>query len=254
MRRLLTPSLLALVATSLVALVTYLTCPGCIDRARVNTACEWTGDTAFPIDPQNPAHQKHLVGDAHLAEELAIRYADAEFGRRFGVEHHGGLLEGGRVRRECLAHMFTAAASSHGVTTAQLDVARFQRNRVYDVAVGLLFLPLYLLAAIAANRWLDRRFSTDPRFVRVVATGLVSIPAAFLGVQFLLLWSAVWEVVRVGNGHMSSIRAASRNRSILHQFDVLWIVGILLFWLVALYCSRVRAVQPRDDGHLLRVT
>ncbi len=254
MRRLLTPSLLALVATSLGALVTYLTCPGCIDRARVNTACEWTGDTAFPIDPQNPAHQKHLVGDAHLAEELAIRYADAEFGRRFGVEHHGGLLEGGRVRSECRAKLFTAVASSHGVTAAQLVVARFQRNRVFDAAVGAPVLPIYVLGADAVNRWLDRRFSNDERFVRVVATGLVSIPAAFVGVHFLRLWAAVWEVVRVGNGHMTSIRAASRNRSILHQFDVLLIVAILLFWLVALYCSRVRAVQPRDDGQLLRVT
>jgi hypothetical protein len=231
-----------------------VTCPGCIDRARLNKACEWTGDTAFPIDPENAAHRKHLVGDAHLAEELAIRYADAEFGRRFGIEHHGGLLEGGRVRGECLAHMFTAAASSHGVTTAQLDGARFQRNRVYDVAVGVLFLPIYVLGALATNRWLDRRFSNDERFVRVVATGLVSIPAAFLGVHFLRLWAAVWEVVRVGNGHMTSIRAASRNRSILHQFDVLLIVGILLFWLVSLYCSRVRAVRPPDDGQLLRVT
>jgi hypothetical protein len=50
-----------------------MSCPGCIDRNRVNTACKWTGDTAFPIDPQNRVHQQHLVADAQLAEELAIR-------------------------------------------------------------------------------------------------------------------------------------------------------------------------------------
>ena len=105
--------LLALWLLGLVAMVggvwaTYATCPGCIDRSRVNTECEWMGDSAFPIEPQHADHQKHLVGDAHLAEELAIRHADAEHGRRFGVEHHGGLLDGGRFRGECLARMFRA--------------------------------------------------------------------------------------------------------------------------------------------------
>ena len=119
------------------------------------------GDAAFPIDPRNSAHQKHLVSDAHIAEELAIRHADVEFGRRFGVEHHGGLIDSGRFRRECLSRMRHAIENNHGVTSEQVQLAGGQRNWTFDVAVSLLFLPLYLLGAIVASRWLLRRFSSD---------------------------------------------------------------------------------------------
>jgi hypothetical protein len=222
----------------------------------VNTACEWTGDSAFPIEPQHADHQKHLVGDAHLAEELAIRHADAEHGRRFGVEHHGGLLDGGRFRSECLARMFREIEDNHDVTSEHVHLARGQRNWRFDAAVSLLFLPLYLLGAIAASRWLSRRFSTDERFVRLVATGAVSVAVSFLGLQCLRLWGAVWEVVRVGNGHMTSIRAASKTRW-MHYVDGQLVGGILLFWLVVLCCSRLTSLEessaaPRPGGALLR--
>lgn len=248
--------LVGLVAMAGGVWTTYATCPGCIDRSRVNTACVWTGDSAFPIEPQNADHQKHMVGDAHLAEELAIRHADAEHGRRFGVEHHGGLLDGGRFRRECLSRMLHAIENNHGVTSEQIHVARGQRNWTFDVAVSLLFLPLYLLGGIAASRWLSRRLSTHDRFVRLVATGMASVAVSFLGLQCLRFWGAVWEVIRVGNGHMTSIRAASKTRW-MHHVDGQLIGGILLFWLVALCCSRVGSVghsgeAPRSHGALLR--
>lgn len=224
----------------------YVTCPGCIDPSRVNSGCEWTGDTAFPIDPQNAAHQKHLVSDAHIAEELAIRHADVESGRRFGVEYHGGVLDGGRLRRECLSRMLHAIENNHDATYEQVHLARGQRNWTFDVAVSLLFLPFYLLGAIAASRWLSRRFSTDERFVRLVATGMASVAVSFLGLQCLRLWGGVWEVVRVGNGHMSSIRAATHNRWMDHVDGEL-IGGILLFWLVALCCFRVGSVERSSE-------
>lgn len=224
---------------------TCVGCPGCIDRNRVNKTCEWTGDTAFPINPQNAAHQKHLVADAQLAEELAIRHADAEFGRRFGVEHHGGLIDNGRFRRECLSRMFHAIENNHDVTSEQVRVARGQRNRTFDLAAGLLFFPLYSLGATVACRWLSRRFSSDERYVGLVATGLASVVVSFLGLQFLRLWLAVWEVVRVGNGHMTGIRAATYNRWSQHHVDAQFIGGILLFWLIALFSYRIVS----DDEH-----
>ncbi|HEX6315734.1 MAG TPA: hypothetical protein VFZ73_12780, partial [Gemmatimonadaceae bacterium] len=79
----------------------------------------------------------------------AASTADAEHGRRFGVEHHGGLLDGGRVRRECLSRMLHAIERHHGVTPEQVALARGQRNWVFDVAVSVLFLPLYGLGGVA---------------------------------------------------------------------------------------------------------
>jgi hypothetical protein len=62
------PWLLVLVVTSGGIGATYVRCPGCIDRNRVNKTCEWSGDTAFPIDPENAAYQKHLVADAQRTD------------------------------------------------------------------------------------------------------------------------------------------------------------------------------------------
>jgi hypothetical protein len=225
---------------------TYATCPGCIDRNRANKACEWTGDTAFPIDLRNMAHREHLVADAQLAEELAIRYADLEFGRRFGVEHHGGLLENGRIRNECLSRTFRAIEASHNVSSEQVQLARGERNVTFDVAVGLLFLPIYVFAGIVASRGLSRRLSMHDRFARLIAAGMASVAFSFLGLQCFRLWGAVWEVIRVGNGHMTSIRAASRNRWV-HHLDGQLIAAILLFWLVAVCCSRLWSEEDAAD-------
>ena len=245
MRRGLGLWILLLVVESSGVVVTYLRCPGCIPRDRFNKSCEWTGDTTFSLDPQNPAHQGHLIEDAQLAEELGIRYADAEFGRRFGVEHHGGLLDNGLVRRECLSRMFLAIEENHKVTSAQVSDARGQRNRTFDLAVVLLFLPFYSLSATIACRWLCRRFSSNERFVGLVATGLISVAMTLAGVQCFRLWAAVWEAVRVGNGHMTSIRAASYNRWSQQYVGADFIGGVVLFWLVALICDRVVS----DDEH-----
>jgi hypothetical protein len=241
--------LLGLVAMGTGIGALYVTCPGCIDRGRITSACEWSGDPAFAIDSRNAAHQKHLVGDAQVAEERAIRNADAEFGRRFGVEHHGGLIDGGRLRDECLSRMLHAIENNHGVTSEQVRLARGQRNWIFDLAVSLLFLPLYVLGAIAGSRWLSRRFSTDGGFVRLVATAMVSFAVSFLGLQCLRLWGAVWEVIRVGNGHMTSIRAASHN-TWMHHVDGQLIGGMLLFWLVALCWSGAGSVEHvGEDRH-----
>jgi len=238
MRRLLSPwfVLLAMVSGGV---LTYMRCPGCIERNRVNKTCEWMGDTAFAIDQQNPAHQRHLVADAQLAEELAIRHADAEFGRRYGVEHHGGLIDDGRFRSDCLSRMFHAIENNHHVTSEQVRVAREQRSHTFDLAVVLLFLPLYSFGATVACRWLSRRFSSDERHVGLVAVGVASAAFSLLGIHSFRLFAALWEAVRVGNGHMTGMRAATHNRWSQQYVGADFIGAVLLFWLIALCCYRV---------------
>jgi hypothetical protein len=233
------------------AVVTYVRCPGCIPRDRINAGCEWTGDTKFTLDPRNSAHLAHLVEDAQLAEELGIRYADVEHGRRTGVEHHGGLLDNGRVRNECLSRMFRAVEDNHGVTADQVRVARGQRNPVFDTAVALLFVPLYWLGAAAVCRRLYRRFSSNEGCARWVAAGLACMPVALLGGQCFRLWGAVWEVIRVGDGHMTSIRAASQTGWTKQYAGADLIAGVLLFWLIALIWSRRGpSVEQANDGQI----
>ena len=243
--------LLFFAIASVGAVVTYVRCPGCIPRDRVNTACEWTSDTRFPFDSRNPVHQEHLIEDAQLAEELGVRYADAEHGRRFGVEHHGGLIDNGRFRRECLSRMFAAIENNHAVTAEQVRVARGYRNPTFDLAVVLMFLPFYALGATIVCRGISRRFSSTERSVRWVATLLASVVVSLLGLQCFRLWGAIWEVVRVGNGHMASIRAASQTRWVQVYAGADFIAGVVLFWVIALVCYRVMVETEPADGRSL---
>jgi len=215
---------------------TYLVCPGCIDRDRVNETCEWVGDTPFSFDGQKALHRQHLVADAQLAEELAIRHADAEAGRRTGVNHHGGLLDQGHFREACLSQMFSEIEAGHTVAPDELQRARGQRNLMFDVAVALLFLPLYVVAVLLAARRLSRRFAADGWAVRALATTVVSAMGSALGLQVFPLWGAVWEVVRVGNGHMTSIRAATQDRWIHHYAEAAFVSGMAVFCLIVWCC------------------
>jgi len=141
--------------------------------------------------------------------------------------------------------MLRAIEENHDVPSEQVRIARSHRNRTFDVAVVLLFLPLYSLSAAIVCRRIRRRFSSNERDVGLVATGLASMAVAFLGLQCLRLWGAVWEMIRIGNGHMTSIRAASNSRWNQQYVGADFIGGILLFWLIALICYRVGP----DDEH-----
>jgi hypothetical protein len=232
MRRFLAPWLLLLVGMSGGIGSIYRGCPGCIERDRANSTCQWTGDTKFPFDSQNPADQQHLIKDAQLAEDLAVRYADTEHKRLSGYQGHGGLIDNGRVVKDCMTRLFTTIEHDHSATFEQIQVARGQRNRTFDVAVGLLFLPLYSFGAIAACRRVWHRFSSHQRYVGLVAMALGSFAVSFLGLLLGQLWFAAWELVRIGNDHFGGNRAA-RNPWDEHA-GALFIAGVLLFWLIAL--------------------
>jgi hypothetical protein len=243
--------LLVFAATASASVVTYSVCPGCIPRDRVNSTCEWTGDAAFAFEPENAVHRTHLIEDAQLAEELGIRYADAENGRRTGVEGHGGLREGGRVTRECLTRMFHAIETTHGATPGQIVLARRQRLPTFDIIVGLLFVPFYAFGVTVACRWIRRRLGRNDSHVRWIATGLASVAVAVLGAQAFRFWGAVWEMIRVGNGHLSSVRAASQTHWIQQYGGVELVVGLVVFWLMASLVSRggsdVSGTDARSD-------
>ena len=144
-----------------------------------------------------------------------------------------------------MARLVTTIENNHAVTPEQVAVAREQRNRMFDLAATLSFVPLYVLGATIAFRRLCRRFSSNERHVGLVATCVASVAVSFLGLQSGQLWLSVWEAVRVGNGHMSSFRAATQNPWSHQHVGALFFGGVLLFWLVALFSYRAAP----DDEH-----
>jgi hypothetical protein len=136
LRRLLAPWVFLLVVDALCIGTTYAICPGCLDRHRFNRTCDWAGDAVFSIDVQSAPPWRHLVHDAQLAEELATRFADAEYDRLYGRNCCGGLLEGGQVRERCMAQLVRAIEDHHGVTASQIIRARAERNDLFCGALA----------------------------------------------------------------------------------------------------------------------
>jgi hypothetical protein len=206
-------------------------CPGCIERRRVNASCDWTGDSPYPPDGQAAAQRRHLIADAQLAEELAVRYADAEFNRHYGYDGHGGLE--GSARATCMTRLVATIARSHRVGPAQVDAQRGRRNAFFDLVAAASFVPMFVLMATLAGGALDHRFSTERATIRTVAVGLTSAALSFLGLQVGQLWLSVWETIRVRNGHISVFRSASRTVW-THQYGwVLFACGVAVCWMAA---------------------
>jgi hypothetical protein len=238
MTRSFSPWLLLMAVVPVGVGATYVACPGCVDRHRGNRACEWVGDSPFPMDMRNREHREHLVADAQLAEELAIRFADTEYARRFGGQPaHGGLLESGRVRNQCMDRLVVEIESNHTVTAEQVEFARTGRNPLFDSIVVLLFVPTYLFFASLACARIGNLLLSESRIVKLPVVGLASGLVSFLGLLFFQLWSAVMEGMRVGNpdGHMSSYRAARQPYWTSGSVSALFVGGMLLFWFLAAF-------------------
>ena len=194
------------------------------------------------------------MADAQLAEELAIRYADTEYARRFGgANAHGGLLEGGRVRNDCMNRLVAAIESTHAVTAEQVEIARAGRSPMFDAIVLLLFVPIYVVFAKPACGLIGHAVPAWGRGGRLLAFGLASPIVSALGLLAFQLWSALMEGMRVGNpdGHMSSYRKAAQPYWTDRNVTALFVAGMLLFWLIAAL-HRASPTNGRDGGLQLR--
>jgi hypothetical protein len=237
---------LLLLASAVIVGVTWARCPGCLDRARQNDTCAWTGDAPFPIDAQNQAHRQHLAQDAQLADDLAGRYADAEHERLYGWHGHGGLIDHRRVVKECYARLTGVIQRNHAVLPEHVEAAAGQRSRAFDLGVWLSFLPLYWLGAGAVNQWFQRRFARGERSVRFIATALGSVAVSFLGVQLGDLWTVSGEIVRLHNDHIGPHRASAPPWDT--HLNELFFAGVVLFWIVALLERRGTSESERPPG------
>jgi len=222
--------------TALPWLLVSVAVSGCIDGSRLNPDCSWTGDLAATLDVTRASDRRHLTDDAQLAEGVAVRTADTEHKRRFGYGGHGGLIEHGRVVRECMATLAAAIERNHGVTAGQIDAARAQRDPWFDAPVILSFAAAYALAAAFASAWIRRRFLDASRLAAVAMTVGSALVFSALGVQLAVVWSAIWECVRIGGDHFGTFRAARPPWG--DHVDLLFAAGVALFLIVSLLARR----------------
>jgi hypothetical protein len=203
--------------------------------------CQWQpSDNPSRLDLRDRSQRLHLMDEALSAEDRAVRYADFHRGHRSG--HFEGNDAYRRAREQCMAMTVEAVANHHGVTPMQAREALTYRRTSVDVFVLAVFVVFYMAVADAIVRWMFQRLPADVPRIRSVAAAVTACPAGFGGLVLFGLYSAVFEMARVGNTHMS-YRA---DRSPWNQYQgELLIAGIMLFALVA-RCRHARG-QP-DQG------
>lgn len=192
----------------------------CSVRPGTNADCEWPSEPPAALDLQDRRDGRHLVADAEIAEELAIRYND---------RWHKGV-------EPCEAKLFEAIARAHSVTTA--DVAR-ARERIadkgVDFPVNAPMMVFFLLAAFTATGWVRRRFPGEfwPATIALLFASVVLSAASVLLGE---LWSSTVLMIRMGNHHVGgrALRLPWQNNR-----QEIFAVGLMLFWLVVLVRHRL---------------
>jgi hypothetical protein len=199
--------------------------PACIIAPdRVNVDCNWTHD------PSGRSEESHLLRDVAVAEELAIRYADAHYGYASG--HHAGARAYESASDQCLATLLTTIATNHSVDAGHVRSLLHRRSPIYDVVV--VFLPMALLLGMSADavvRWIRRRFTSDEKFMRTLSLITSSIVLTVIELQVGSIWSFLSEEeIRLRTNHLS-YRAFYVPWS-RHAVAIL-LGGFCLFWIVA---------------------
>src|SRR5262245_46119055 len=129
-------------------------------RRGTGERCEWNaGDAPSRLNLQQRTDRLHLMDEALLVEDLAVRYADFHRGHRSG--HFAGDEAYQNAREQCMATLVNAIAEHHGVGASQVSQALTYRRVPVDVAVVALFVVFYLAAAQGVVRWMFRSISAD---------------------------------------------------------------------------------------------
>ena len=181
------------------------------------------------------------MGEALLAEDLAVRYADSHRGHRTG--HFAGNEAYQRTREQCMATLFEAVANHHGVSTGQVRSALVYRRASVDLLVLAAFVAFYVAVANGIVRWMFRSVPSDGPWRRSLATTIAACSAGSGGVMLFGLYFATFEMIRIGNTHMSY--RVGRIPWSQRQGELL-VGGIILFALVAAYRHARDRAETRE--------
>ena len=209
----------------------------CINRPGMNLDCRWPHEEAFRAQLANPAHVRHLLNDIEVANELTIRYRDEKRGRQprpvLGIQFRtrGSAGPSGEWGEQCQRRLMQAIVDHHGVQPADIAALRPRlAERGLDLFVSIPVLLLFCVLAPWALCRIRSRFADDERLARGVA--LIIVPVA-IGVAIAVaggFWSALVEIIRVGNEHLA-------NRAALIAWPArapaVFVLSVIVFWLLA---------------------
>lgn len=227
----------------LLAVLSSLVLAACGGRGTGQT-CAWQpSDRPSPLSLQDGAQRLHILEEATLAEDLAVRYAGFHRGHRSG--HFAGNEAYRETREQCMATLFEAVANHHGVSTGQVRDALVYRRASVDLLVLAAFVIFYIAVANGIVGWMFRSVPADVPWHRSLATTIAAGGAGVGGLVLFDLYAATFEMIRIGNTHMSyRVERIPWNQ---HSSELL--VGeIVLFAFIAAY----RHARDRAETRALR--
>ena len=172
-------------------------------------------------------------------EDLAVRYADFHRGHRSG--HFAGNEAYQQTREQCMAMLFDSVANHHGVSTDQVRGALVYRRTSVDLSVLAVFMGLYTAVANVIARRMFQSIPSDWLWLRSLVTSVTACGAGACGLVLFGLYSSTFEMIRIGNTHMSY--RSGRSPWNQHRGELL-VGGIIAFALVAAY----RHVRDRTES------
>lgn len=99
-------------------LVISLAFTGCVRREGRNCDCIWPEVNARPLDPSRGGDARHLREDVELAEDLAVRYMDAQRRSQSTQLRPGGPP--GEVMNTCRNSLLKQISTSHNVSPREV--------------------------------------------------------------------------------------------------------------------------------------
>lgn len=208
---------------------------------RKGQTCTWQpSDVSVRLDPQDRAQRLHLMNEALVAEDLAIRFADTNRGHRSG--HFAGNDTYREAREQCMSMLFEAVSTHHAVSIEEVRGALSYRSASVDTLVLVVFATFYVAVASLIVRWMFRSVPSDAPWLRALVTTIAACGAGAGGVVSFGLFAGAVEMFRIGNTHLS-YRAG---RDPWHQHQAALFAGfVILFTLVAV--AVYQHVRDGDD-------
>ena len=199
---------------------------GCSTPPGMNATCQWPS--------ARRDEKRSLIEDVKIAEELAMRYADARFDSK--ASH-------GRLRSDCEGRLFSVVGRHHRIDISAVERARRELDaQVWDLPVHLPLAAMFILAALALAGKIRQRFPPDEKIPAALATLFISLVVAAVFQALGHLWDGLIEMMRLGTMHMSYRveRLGWRQHGTL-----VFVASVVLFWCAVLYAYRIR---PRGHG------
>src|SRR5690349_11494161 len=112
----------------LLLLIVVITATGCTRPGDhpLSSKCEWSEQDNHSLDLTKFSERRHLRFDALTAEDMAIRWADQNYGHQPQYEPR---------RDECMATLFAGVAKTHGVDAGVVREYTQDRDLIVDSAV-----------------------------------------------------------------------------------------------------------------------